>query len=127
MKSTLLPPRAVIALAPEGTHADNTSTEVFRVAEIITYRLNQGVRPEAYLQAARATVPFLNSTGAVVSRNLSRDADGLWTEHVVWTSQDAARAAEAEAMQRPEFAAFFAMVNESTMVMRFAPILLQMD
>lgn len=122
----LLPcPADRIALAPEplraGGAADGTE-----VAEIVTFRLADGVTVDAFLDAARQTKPFLDRTGAVRHRTLSQDSDGLWTDHIVWTSMDAAKAAAAEAMTRPDMAAFFTMCDPQGVDMRHARILWQM-
>lgn len=97
------------------------------VMEIVTYRLKPDVDRTAYLDAARATEAFLRETGAVVRRSLAVDADGTWTDMIEWTSMAAAKAAEAKAMQRPEFGAFFAAFDPDTLDMRHAEILWQME
>ncbi len=97
------------------------------VMEIVTYRLKPDADRAAYLKAARATEAFLRDTGAVVRRSLTVDAGGTWTDIIEWTSMDAAKAAEAEAMQRPEFGAFFSAFDPETVVMRHADILWQME
>jgi hypothetical protein len=97
------------------------------VAEIVTYRLQSGADPQAHLAAARQTMPFLRSTGAVINRTLSRDDTGLWTDHILWTSLKAAKQTEALAMQRPEFNTFFSMIDETGLTLGHAPVMLQMD
>ena len=97
------------------------------VAELVTYRLKDGVSPAEHVDAAKATRAFLIDTGAVLSRSLSVDENGVWTDHILWTSQTAAKAAEEQAMQRPEFGAFFAGMDESSITMRHAPVLMQME
>lgn len=97
------------------------------VAEIVTYRLNEGVSQADHLAAADATRAYLKETGAVISRSLSVDESGLWTDYIVWASHTAAKAAEAQAMQRPEFGVFFAGMDESSAMMRHAPIMMQME
>ena len=61
------------------------------------------------------------------SRTLSVDAAGLWTDHILWTSAQAAKDAEALAMQRPEFGAFFGGMDEASVTLRHAPVMLQME
>lgn len=97
------------------------------VAEIVTYTVKEGIKTEELLQAARKTEAFLRDTGAVLSRQLSRDESGLWTDYILWTSLEAAKATEAQAMERPEFATFFAMMAEGSAQLRHAPVLMQMD
>ncbi len=92
------------------------------VAEIVTFRLKPGSDPAAFAQAAEAMTPFLRSTGAMISRVLSADAEGLWTETITWTSMQAAKDAAAKMFQQPQAAPFMAMIDQTDMVMRHAQI-----
>ncbi len=113
----------LIAFAP----AAEAGSAAQPVAEIVTYRLNEGVSQSEHVQAAKATRAFLMETGAVITRTLSVDETGLWTDHIVWTSLDAAKATEAEAMQRPEFGQFFSGMDEASVSLRHTSILMQME
>ena len=113
----------MIAFSPT-TEAASSSQPV---AEIVTYRLNAGVSQEDHLSAANATRAFLNETGSVITRTLSVDETGLWTDHIIWTSLEAAKAAEAQAMQRPEFGVFFSGMDETSVSLRHTTILMQME
>jgi len=113
----------LIAYSP-ATEAGSSSQPI---AEIVTYRLNENVLPIDHISAAKATRAFLNETGAVIARTLTVDDTGLWTDHIIWTSLDAAKAAEAEAMQRPEFAAFFSGMDEASVTLRHTTIMMQME
>ncbi|MEP2427962.1 hypothetical protein [Roseobacter sp.] len=97
------------------------------IAEIVTYRVKDGITTAEALKAARQTEPFLATTGAVLSRSLSRDDRGIWTDYILWSSLAAAKATEAQAMQRPEFATFFGMIAEGSAQLRYAPVVFQMD
>lgn len=97
------------------------------IAEIVTYRLKEGIAPENAVKAAQQTNQFLEKTGAVLARTLSRDDAGIWTDYILWTSLKAAKATEALALQRPEFQLFFDMMEETTVQLRYAPVLMQMD
>ena len=97
------------------------------VAEIVTFRLMASADPEAFVAAARGMEGFLRGTGSVVARTLSRDPDGIWTDHIVWTTQDAAETAAAELMSRPEAQPFLEAIDPSSIGMRHAPVLLLMD
>ncbi len=94
------------------------------VAEIVTLRLKPGVSDSAFTEAAQAMTPFLKSTGALISRALSADGDGMWTDHILWTSEDAAKTAAAEMFTRPEAAAFMGMIDTSDTHMRHAGLML---
>ncbi|MBD0864860.1 MAG: hypothetical protein GDA36_04220 [Rhodobacteraceae bacterium] len=97
------------------------------VAEIVTFRLNPDVTESQLVDAAKGTITYLDSTGAVISRSLSVDADGLWTDYILWTSMYAAKAAEELAVSRPEFGTFFSLMDENTVNLRHAPVRMRMD
>ena len=113
----------LIAFAP----AAEAGSAPQSVAEIVTYRLNEGVSAQDHLKAAHETRAFLAETGAVITRTLSVDDSGLWTDHIIWRSLEAAKKTEEQAMQRPEFGAFFMGMDEASVTLRHAPILLQME
>lgn len=92
------------------------------VAEIVTFRLVDGADAEAFATAANGMTPFLDSTGAVLSRTLSVDEDGLWTDYITWASMSAAKSAAAEIMQHQEAAPFMQMIDPATVDMRHANI-----
>ncbi|MEO9896028.1 MAG: hypothetical protein ABJD13_06585 [Paracoccaceae bacterium] len=94
------------------------------VAEIVTFRLANGADKAAFLKAAKGMEPFLASTGAMVKRNLSRDQDGVWTDHIEWTSMQAAKDAATAMMQRPEAGPFMSLIDEQSVTMRHAEILI---
>ena len=112
-----------LAFAP----AAEAGSTAQRVAEIVTYRLNDGVSQTDHLAAANATTAFLERTGAVVTRTLSVDETGLWTDFIIWTSLSAAQEAQGQAMQQAEFGAFFSGMDEASVTMRHAPIMMQME
>ena len=76
----------------------------------------------AFADAAGEMTPFLRNTGAVLSRTLSVDEVGLWTDHITWTSMKAATSAAEAMMQQPEAAPFMQMIAPDTVQMRHAPI-----
>lgn len=115
----------LIALAAADTGRAGSDTA--QIAEIVTYRLKEDVTKHDVVKAAQATKAFLDSTGAVVSRSLSRDENGVWTDYILWTSLEAAKATETKAMQRDEFAVFFSLMAEKTVELRYATVLMQMD
>lgn len=98
------------------------SGEPTPVAEIVTFRLIEGADPVAFSKAAEGMKPFLDSTGAVLSRTLSVDETGLWTDHITWTSMQAATSAAARVMEQPEAGPFMALIDPDSVKMRHAPI-----
>ncbi|MEO0391258.1 MAG: hypothetical protein AAF218_10010 [Pseudomonadota bacterium] len=93
-----------------------------KTAEIVTFRLAEGTDTQAFLAAAQAMTPFLQSTGAYLGRALSVDQDGLWTDHITWTDHSAALAAAEQMMTRPEGGAFMAHIDPGSVTMRHAAV-----
>ncbi|WP_299962362.1 hypothetical protein [uncultured Roseobacter sp.] len=92
------------------------------VAEIVTFRLLDGADPAAVRAAAEQMTPFLSGTGTMLTRTLSCDDTGLWTDHIIWTSMKAALAAADQIMSQPSARPFMAMIDPETVVMRHAPV-----
>ena len=103
---------------PAGPKACHTE----EVAEIVTFRLNAGASRPEFHQAAQAITPALERTGAAKLRTLSVDADGLWTDHIIWTSMTGAKDAAALVMQDPAAAPFVAMIDPQSVQLRHAVI-----
>jgi len=98
-----------------------------QVAEFVTFRLKGDVSDDAFVQAAKAIGPYLQQSGKVISRSLSRDDDGQWTDSIVWISMKAAEETAAMVMQQPEFGKMVEFIDQSSMNLRYANILMQMD
>jgi len=109
------------AAASEGSGTTNP------VAEVVTFRLIEGTDPAAFVAAADDMGPFLRNTGAMIKRTLSVDDTGLWTDHITWTSLEAAKAAAAQMFEQPAAQPFMAMISPEGMDMRHAPIQLQQE
>ena len=92
------------------------------IAEIVTIRLTGDTDAQAFTKAAEAMMPFLHSTRAMTGRILSCDPDGTWTDHITWTSLEAAKSAAEEMFTRPEAASFMQMIDSENMSMRHASI-----
>ena len=107
-----------VQAAPDTSRAGGAG----QVAEIVTFRLTQGSEAATLVAAANAMTPFLDSTGAFLSRTLSQNEDGLWTDHIVWTSLEAAQEAAAQMMQQPEAAPFMTLIDPDSVTMTHAPI-----
>ena len=120
----ILPFCAAVLLAPADAARAGDATPTL---EIVTFRLSDGVDEATFVDAAKDTEAWLESTGAVVARSLSVDDTGLWTDAVTWTSKAAALKAAEEAMTQPAFAPFMALIDPDSVNMRHASILWQMD
>lgn len=93
-----------------------------QVAEIVTFRLMPGTDPIAFTKAAAAMTPFFDRIGGVIARTLSCDANGLWTDHILWHDIDAATHAAKSAANAPEAANFMPMIDPSTTELRHARV-----
>ncbi|KIC49207.1 hypothetical protein [Tateyamaria sp. ANG-S1] len=96
-------------------------------AEIVTFRLLPGSDPHAFAKAAADMEPFLQETGGMISRHLSVDDDGLWTDHILWTSLEAAKSAAAQIRQHPAAEPFVKMIDGPSASMRHAQVHLQQE
>ncbi|MEL6807443.1 MAG: hypothetical protein AAFO97_06655 [Pseudomonadota bacterium] len=119
--TTLLAATIAHAAAAEGSGTTHP------VAEVVNFRLVDGTDPAAFVAAADDMGPFLRSTGAMITRTLSVDETGLWTDHITWTSLEAAKAAAAQMFEHPAAQPFMAMISPEGMDMRHAPIQLQQE
>ncbi|MCX8507272.1 MAG: hypothetical protein ORN49_00085 [Rhodobacteraceae bacterium] len=81
------------------------------IAEIVTFRTLPGHRPEAVARAAAGLAPFLATCPGFLSRSLSQAEDGTWTDHVLWSSLHAAKAAGERILSDPQAAPFMAMID----------------
>ena len=113
-----------LSLTPEDAHSGGTANPV-AIAEIVTFRLRPGTDEARFLADARATDRPVAAQPGFLRRSLSRDDTGLWTDYVEWTDLASATAAAQAVMGLPEFGPFIAAIDPDGMVMRHAPILLQ--
>ncbi|MGB7244685.1 MAG: hypothetical protein WBC93_21670 [Sulfitobacter sp.] len=103
------------------------SIESTFIAEIVTFRLKPGSSPAEFVATAANLADFLKSTGALRSRHLSCDDTGLWTDHITWTSMEAAKTVANDMFARPEAAPFMALIDTTDLKMRHAPLALHWE
>ena len=113
-----------LCLAPADVQAGDTSSPK-TIAEIVTFRLLPGTDEVRFLADAQATDRPVAALPGFLRRSLSRDDTGLWTDYVEWTDLASATAAAQAVMGLPEFAPFIAAIDPEGMVMRHAPVVLQ--
>ncbi|MCX7299723.1 MAG: hypothetical protein NTX73_04970 [Rhodobacterales bacterium] len=101
--------------AAEGTSGTTTTA---RVAEVVTFRLRQGITTAEFLVANATTAAILAVTPGLISRNLSAGPDGRWTDHVIWTDQASAQAAAQTIITDPRVAPFMSAIDPEGMDMR---------
>jgi len=87
------------------------------VIESVTFRINDGVGDDAFLAAARGAGDYLAAQAGFVRRRLSRDADGVWLDHVEWATMAAAQAAAAAIMGDSRARDFIAAIDPGTVAM----------
>ncbi len=97
-----------------------------RIAEIVTFRLNPDATPEAFLKAMEEMQPFVDRSGGVIGRTISCDAEGNWTDHVLWDSEEKAKALAEAFLTAPETESARKLIDGATVVMRHAPVLMHM-
>jgi hypothetical protein len=92
------------------------------VAEIVTFRLLAGVDQASFLEAARKTDALFAQPTSYLSRYLSCDAAGTWTDHVEWTSASEAEAGGKLIMSDPAAQPFLAAIDPASIIMRHASL-----
>ena len=124
MKTLLLSALASLSLAAASYAGgcERKQTGFATTAEIVEFRLAEGVTDEQFLVSARSSTVFLCSTVAFVRRSLSQDETGLWTDYVEWTSKEEAQAAAEAAMQREDIMPFMMAIDPETISLRYAAI-----
>jgi hypothetical protein len=93
------------------------------VVEIATFRTQAQVRVADVVIAAQRLDAFLGACPGFVARHLSCGADGIWTDHVLWTSLGAAEEAGRRVMDDPRAAPFMALIDAASVAMRHDPVL----
>lgn len=92
------------------------------VAEIVRFTARPGASPEALAEASAGLAGWLGGQAGFVARALSRAPDGSYTDHVIWTSMEAAKAAAEAIMSAPAAGAFMALIDPASVEMSHAPI-----
>lgn len=115
---------ATAALAPADTAR---AANEHPVAEIVHFRLVEGVTDARFLEATRAMQPLVEAAPGYVSRTLSRNPDGSWTDYVIWTDLDRAKSAAETIFAEPASKPFGNAIDGATVRMRHETILLQLD
>lgn len=97
------------------------------VIEYVTFSLIPGTDEAAFLAAARGTEALVRRQPGFLSRQLSRGADGRWTDAVTWASLAEAEAAPQAVMADPDFAPFMALIDGPSATMRHEHLALSLD
>jgi len=98
-----------------------------QIAEIVTFRLKDGVEMDRFLEDAKTTEDVLATVPGYVRRHLSMGEDGSWTDLILWTSMDSAKQAAKSVVEHPDFAPFGSAIQGESVVMRHEKIELNME
>ncbi|MBY6137880.1 hypothetical protein KUV26_00345 [Leisingera daeponensis] len=96
------------------------------VAEIVTFKLADGVSPADFTALMQRTEGFVRAQNGFITRQLSQGEDGSWTDYVVWKDMATAQKVAKTFMQQefaPEVVAALAPDSAS---MRHEEVLWQM-
>jgi hypothetical protein len=111
-----------LALAQPADAATPSDPGAVETVEMASFKVRSGVTHEAVLAARRQLQRFLAAAPGYVSSRLVREADGTYTDLVVWRDAAAAHAAAAAAMENADAGAYFALIDETSVVMRHAAV-----
>lgn len=89
------------------------------MTEIVPFDLTNDSEPAAFTNTAPAMEPAQKDTGAMIRRDLSTDATGLWT------FPEVARAAAVDILQHPTAGPFMSLLGGPSVRMRNAVMHLQ--
>ena len=92
-----------------------------QVLELVTFRLNTA-DGQAFLAANQAVTNWAGQQPGFVSRTLSENSDGQWTDMVVWASDAEAKAAAAEMNRVMQDFEAMRMIDPSSIVMQHSTI-----
>lgn len=90
--------------------------------ELVTFKAVAGTRDEDIRKAAHAVTPLLKEYRGFLSRSIAQADDGTWIDAVYWKDRAVAESASNAIMQAPSAQAFFALIDQSSMVFRHAVI-----
>ena len=91
-----------------------------QIIETVTYRTKDGVSDAEYIKTSPALNAFTARIGGAVSRNLFKDADGLWHEQTVWADAASHQKAMKGFMASEEGQAIVALLDPETLKMSHA-------
>lgn len=102
-----------------------TDTTQSRVAEIVTFKLNDGVSDAEYLKLNQPSHAFSSAAKGYVSRQLSKGEDGTWTDYVLWETLEDAKAVQSQFMAQDFAPAMVGAINGETLKMEHQHIMWQ--
>ena len=97
------------------------------VAEIVTFRLKEGIDEVQFLSDAQATNTIVRSAPGFISRQLSKGKDNSWTDYILWQSLKDAQSAAKTIVNDPAFAPFGQAIDFDSVEMRHESVMWQMQ
>jgi len=88
-----------------------------RVIEIVTFKLAKGISEAEFLATLPAVNAFITACDGFIARRLSKDDDGLWTDHLEWTDMAAAKAASDQFPQQQGLGPFMTAMDMQSVKM----------
>ncbi len=116
---------ATLSFAPaDSARAGGTSPIV---AEIVSFKLNEGVTDDEFVEISKASQAFVAAAPGFISRQLSKGEDGVWTDYVLWKDMESALTV-GKAFPDQDFApALMGAIKSGTEQMRHQYVLWQME
>lgn len=87
------------------------------VIEAVTFKLAKGISDNDFLATQPSVEKFLQTCEGFINRRLSSGEDGLWLDHIEWTSMEAAKAASDIFMQQESLKPFMHAMDMSSVAM----------
>ncbi len=88
------------------------------IIETVTFKLAPGADEAAFIKASDDVNAFLGTCDGFIARRLSKNADGVWLDHVEWRNLADAKAAAETLPAQQQLAPFMAAIDMSSAKMR---------
>lgn len=95
-----------------------------RTLETVTFRLAEKTDRQGFLDAAEAVSAWVRTQPGFEYRVLVEDEAGTWTDHVFWSSLEAAKSAAKAIMAADVAKPFMAMIDPNSAAMTHRPMAL---
>ncbi|SPJ27263.1 hypothetical protein [Falsiruegeria mediterranea] len=97
-----------------------------QVAEIVTFTLAPSVSDAEFVALSQASEAFVRSTPGFLHRQLSKGADGRWTDYVIWQDIETAQKVAASFPNQDFAPALMAAIAKGSEQMRHEEVHWQM-
>jgi hypothetical protein len=100
---------------PPSLHAKGKTYMTGSIAEIVTFKLAKGVNEATFLEASQTAEAFMRTRKGFISRRLTRNADGVYTDYVLWENEVDAKAAMEASMTDARVGPFVQSIDGASM------------